>query len=361
MTAPRYARLASKALAVETSGRPPTPDERAQAIAAMQDAIVRKNRRRREMRFLLGAAAAAVVAGSMAGAHFFRRAAPPPVQARSVAPPAPSENVAMTEVTIVAHPIGAADIVVQRPLAPLAGGWSLGSGSRVVTTRAGRAVLAFSTGTNVEIEEASDLTVDRADARQELQLDSGAVDLRVAALAASERFLVHTTDADIEVRGTRFRVAVVPADAACGGGTATRVSVSEGVVVIRHAGVETSVRRGQQWPAGCVPSAAASVSPSSRAPAAPTALSTLAAQNDLFGQALAAKRSGDPSGAVARFDVFLAQYPSSPLVESAEVERMRILRDVDPALAAAAATRYLARYPSGFGRAQAAAILAENR
>ena len=81
----------------------------------------------------------------------------------------------------------------------------------------------------------------------------------------------------------------------------------------------------------------------------------------MFARAIAAKRAGDPSGAVAGFDRFLARYPGSPLAESATVERMRALRSIDPARAVAAARSYLARYPNGFAHAEAEAIVAGAR
>jgi hypothetical protein len=369
MTTPRYARLASKALMVEMAAAPPpSADQRARAILEMQNAIVARGRHRRRQRWLLGVAAAAAVAASVGGVARVvrtRQALPQAVQATAPAAPPPPESPAATDVTLVAHPVGSDEaVVVQRPLAPFAGGWTLSRGSRVVTTRAGRALLAFSTGTDVAVEEASDVTVGRVDASQELRIDSGAIDLHVAALAGAQRFLVRTSDAEVEVRGTRFRVAVVPVDAACGGGTATRVSVREGVVVVRHANSETRVGAGERGPAGCgspaAPAAASAVA-AGRVTTGPAPTSVLGEQNDLFSDALAAKRRGDSSGAIARFDEFLARYPSSPLVESAEIERMRILRSVDPGAARQAAKRYLARFPRGLGHAQAEAILAETR
>jgi hypothetical protein len=86
----------------------------------------------------------------------------------------------------------------------------------------------------------------------------------------------------------------------------------------------------------------------------------LAEQNDRFAEAIAAKRSGNASLAVVRFERFLATYPQSALAESAAVERMKLLAAADPARGAAAARQYLARYPAGFARAEAEAIVAEH-
>jgi hypothetical protein len=137
--------------------------------------------------------------------------------------------------------------------------------------------------------------------------------------------------------------------------------VSEGVVVVRHAGVESRVEAGQQWPSGCaqapVATRGSSGSSAARGPASPAPASSLGEQNDMFADAMSAKRRGDVGEAVADFDRFLSRYPSSQLAESATVERMRLLRSADPARATMAARQYLGRYPNGFARAEAETIL----
>jgi outer membrane protein assembly factor BamD (BamD/ComL family) len=78
----------------------------------------------------------------------------------------------------------------------------------------------------------------------------------------------------------------------------------------------------------------------------------------MFARAVADKRRGQNAQAIADFDRFMAKYPGSPLAESATVERMRLLRSSDHARALSAAKQYLARYPAGFARAEAEAIVA---
>ncbi|MDP9151771.1 MAG: hypothetical protein M3O36_17750, partial [Myxococcota bacterium] len=176
--------------------------------------------------------------------------------------------------------------------------------------------------------------------------------------------LVDTPDAEVEVRGTRFRVSIVPADASCGGGTVTRVLVTEGIVAVRYAGLETALTAGAQWPAGCASAATFTPPPPNATPRASVALRTGAAtasskltqQNDLFAEAVAAKRAGDTRGALAAFNRFLAGYPSSPLAESAAAERMRLLHAAFSPAAITAAKQYLARYPTGFAHAEAETI-----
>lgn len=214
---------------------------------------------------------------------------------------------------------------------------------------------------------------------QLVRLDAGSIELHVAKLAADRRFEVRTPDAEVEVRGTRFTVAIAPPDGQCGGGTVTRVVVTEGVVAVRFRGVEARVAAGEQWPGGCIRTAsvaalaavtsrrvvqsaplAAPVERPSLAPPPPPS-STLGEQNDRFAEAVAARRRGDAQAAVAAFDRFLSRYPSSPLVESATVERVRALAAIDPSRAASAARAYLAGYPEGFARAEAEAIVAGAR
>src|SRR5258708_6145377 len=81
------------------------------------------------------------------------------------------------------------------------------------------------------------------------------------------------------------------------------------------------------------------------APAAATTkharASDLAAQNDLFDEALATEHGGDPRGAVALLDRFLARYPASPLAENAQAERMKVLAKIDHERAREAARAYL--------------------
>lgn len=359
MSAPRYARLASTMLSRAGSGAPPAPDadDRAQAIAAIAEAIATAQRRRRVRRWSAASAAAAAIV--LTGVGGYRMAARPAPAA--LAPTAP-ESVTQ----IVAHPVsGGSSVVVSGAQAPLDDGRLLGPGSRVVTPANGSAMLSFSTGSTALLREGTDMTVAAEGAIQTLHLDVGSVELHVAKLAPDHRFIVATPDSEVEVRGTRFSVSVVAADPGCGAGTRTRVAVTEGVVTVRHGGVDDRVAIGEQWPRGCLRAAAASIAgpqPAISSPiaVAPSAGSTLADQNDLFAAAAVAKRRGDTRGAVAALDRFLAAYPASPLAESAAAERMRILRTGGRGRSLVAAKEYLARYPNGFAHSEAEAIAAEN-
>jgi ferric-dicitrate binding protein FerR (iron transport regulator) len=360
MSVPRYAWLVRKLYAgggALIAPPPPSYEDRARAIDAIAGAIATRARKRRARRW--GGAsfvAAAVVAGVFAGSWVGRA-------------PAHSAAAATAGPEIVAHPAaGGASVLASGAETPLVDGRSLAAGSRIVTPPGGRATLSFSTGTSVSLGEGADLTVGGDGSLERLRLAAGLVDLHVAKLRAGQRFVVDTADAEVEVRGTQFRVAVADPDPSCGDGTTTRVTVTEGVVTVRHAGTESRVAAGERWPATCgrasagadPPTDAASGARSSAKPAEgirAVSVSALAEQNDLFASGSAASRRGDVQGALTAFDRLVAKYPSCVLAESASVQRMRLRRTTAPAGAIVTAEQYLARYPTGFARAEAEAIL----
>ncbi|MGH7439272.1 MAG: FecR domain-containing protein [Polyangiaceae bacterium] len=363
MIAPRYASLARRLLVLRAETAPPSPPdvrERASSIAAIEDAIRASGRARRRQRWAFGLAAVAASAACVAGAARF---ASHHSVAASTAPGA-------QDIQIVAHAAaGGASLMVSGAQAPLVDGRAVASGSRIVTPPNGQATLSFSTGTTASLGPGADMSIQEEGGSQLLRLDGGSVDLHVAKLVAGQRFRVDTVDTEVEVRGTRFHVEVVDAATACAGGVVTRVAVSEGVVVVRHAGVEASVAAGDVWPKGCAdaggtaPGASAGTATGhgvrvARSPVeAPSRASDLAGQNDLFAQGKAAWRRGDGSGALAAYDHLLARYPGGQLAESAWVERMRVLRSIAPDRAPACAREYLARYPSGSARPEAEALV----
>ena len=358
MTIPFYARIAGRLLARQERATvpPPSPGDRAAAISAIERAIAARRRTRRRNRWLGGLAAAAALALVAGGAvHEMRH------RSQNVTSSQATQSHGPAEMQVVGYTVrGAASVVSSGGSAPLSERRMLPAGSRVVTPAGGRVMLAFATGTDVALGEAADMTIVDEGATQALRLDHGSLDLHVAKLSADQRFLVQTPDAEVEVRGTQFKVSLVSPDAACGAGTPTRVAVSEGVVVVRQAGVESRVEAGQQWPSGCTQAPVATRASGSSAPHGPSSVapaSSLGEQNDMFADAMAAKRRGDTGEALADFDRFLARYPASPLAESATVERMRLLRSADPGRAQAAARQYLGRYPNGFARAEAESIL----
>lgn len=383
MNAPRYAENASKVIAAARRGDGPSPtvEARAAAIVAIENALRAKRAAARRRR-TLGAVAAVAAAGVLAlGATKLHHASTPALAAPSA-----------TDITMVGHPTGAGATVegADHTAKPLVDGAHLARGSHVVAGEGG-VTLAFSTGTKLTMSEGAKLSLDGDGPAQIFGLGAGSVRAEVAKLVGQQRFVVRTTDTEVEVRGTVFQVSQVPPVASCGGGTPTRVVVTEGVVVVRHDGTESRVRAGESWPAGCgaaapvavapvVPAAPANLAPVERphtvVAQAPTPPSTprvktsdpvpasevnepsrLAEQNDLFQRGIASRRSGASSEAVAQFDELLRRYPGGPLTESAMVERMRALRPVDARRAADAARDYLKRYPSGFAKGEATTLV----
>jgi ferric-dicitrate binding protein FerR (iron transport regulator) len=353
VTAPRYAELAGKLFAREarSSVPPPEPGARTRAIAAIADAIGARARRRQMIRWSTGLSVAAAVA--LAALGVARHASHHETIAARPSTGGPQA------IQIVAHGVtGATSVLFSGAQAPLADESPVPQGSRLVTPANGRATLAFSTGTNVVVGEGSDMSLGGDGAHQVLHLSAGSIDLHVAKLTAQQRFVVGTSDAEVEVRGTRFHVSVVRPDPACGHGTPTRVAVTEGVVVVRHDGTEDRITAGQVWPSGCPASEAAgdALRPGVSLRAT-NAVSTLPERNALFERAVDAKNAGDVRGSVAGFEGFLARYPSGPLAEDSRIQIMRLLAKVSPSQAASAARQYLAEYPKGAARDEAEGII----
>lgn len=386
MNAPRYAENAAKVISTVRRGEGPAPtaESRTAAIVAIEQALRAKRaaaRRRRTLGVVFAVAAAGVLAIGATKLHH----APAPV---AMAPVAPA-----TDITMVGHPSGVGATVegADHRSTPLVDGAKLAHGSQVVAGAAGGVTLAFSTGTKLTMSEGAKLSLDGEGSQQIFGLSAGAVRAEVAKLVGAQRFVVRTADTEVEVRGTVFQVSHVAPVASCGGGTPTRVAVTEGVVVVRHEGVETRVRAGESWPAGCASAAPIGMAPApapTEAPSkvaerphapvsAPTPVvaaprarandpvpaselnepSRLAEQNDLFQRGIASRRGGAAVEAVSQFDELLRRYPGGPLTESAMVERMRALRTIDARRAADAARDYAKRYPNGFAKGEAVSLI----
>jgi ferric-dicitrate binding protein FerR (iron transport regulator) len=374
MTTPRslleVTRLLRDSVAeTESLGAIALPPGRDEAIARVATALrerARRGRRRRMVTALSLAAGLALVAGG--GALAVRHASSP----GGADAPSPGHLARLVDPT--------GDVTALREGRPAPSVGVLAEGTELRTT-VSEASMAFASGTQVTLGSASRVRLVEQTARKRFSLQEGSLFAKVAKLKADERFVVTTSDAEIEVRGTAFRVSVVQADPACGGGTPTRLEVSEGVVVVRHEGAEVRVAAGERWPS-CVaappvspaaaPSASAEparpASASLSAPSAParvagpsTGSSRLAEQNDLFDQAMREKRAGNPTGAMTLLERLLDGHPAGPLAESARVERMRLLASSDRAHAAAAARDYLGRHPHGFARDEAEALASGSR
>ena len=347
----------------------PTTEVRARALEAMLHAF--REQRAAVRRRRVGGVAIAIAAA--AAVVVFVIARPHPQKTAISTPPSPTVDVELTD-----HSGNVTVLHGDRP-ATLASSTPIAVDDRVHVGD-GSASIQLSTGTQVSLESQTDVTFSIGAPNQIVTLSGGAATFHVAKLSGGDRFLVRTSDAEVEVRGTRFRVAKVEGDAACGGGTTTRVTVLEGIVVVRDGKGSSDVPAGEEWPKGCATMGAAVAMPaptagndkaSATATASvptPTATATattgvapstsaLAEQNDLFTRALQEKKQGNAAAAVADLDALLAKYPGGPLSENAEVERMRLLHG---AAAVSAAKAYLAHHPQGYAHAEAEAIVASD-
>jgi hypothetical protein len=248
---------------------------------------------------------------------------------------------------------------------------------------------ASADGTELTLEPGGTLSVIELGPTRRFALTRGAVLAHVSKLGAGERFIIDTSDMEVEVHGTRFRVAVTPGPSSPHSvRTPTKVSVSEGVVAVSGATGQVFLFPGDEWPPADLP-VAPSVSPVGtdrvsgaraartrtwrRMPGTRPALAraddssatkegkgppaALQAQNDMFMNAVFAKRNGNDGEALRQFERFIRTYPNSTLAESAVVERMRLLSAKGAWAATAAAAEYLSRYPDGFARAEARRLL----
>lgn len=321
MTPFPYAERAARLLrAARARIRPHRSADPERAVAAVAEAIARAAARQRRRR----AAKVVGLAAAVSGAAALVATAP----WRSPMATAPASATAPRPRLVAGSGVRATLVSADGQLRSLPFGHTWASDERLQTD-ALPVTLAARDGTTVELAPRSDLKLLRADSEQWLRLGRGEIALHVAKLQAGQRFVVLTPDAEVEVRGTRFHVALAAPDESCGRGTPTRVVVDEGVVVVRSAAGEVRVPAGQRWPSGCAaprlssPPAVVTRRPP-RPPAAPPA-STLATENDLFGAALRAERSGDRTEAAHLLDVLLTRFPQSPLRDSAQRARARVM------------------------------------
>lgn len=372
---------------------PSVPKDKRRMVAAVEEALRARTRRRARVRSIVGAAVgAAALLALVSGGALWRRGSESNAARTGAAQAARALTVLGTGNDANGDVISGDSRHLQ-----LQRGMALEVGVRVVASPSGELSFGTAQGTLLALEPRGDITVTEAGSTQRFALRSGAVRARVARLSAGERFLIDTADAEIEVHGTAFRVAVVAADPRCGNGTTTRVSVSEGIVSVRAGGRESRVHPLGAWPEGCamVPGSSpttmhaappepatvaaradraartGSLAPLARsAPTSPSATpavaipaipaSDLAAQNDLFAAAVEAKKEGRRSEAVRLFGKLVSENPLGPLLESATVQRMKLLAAIDAQVGARAAADYLARFPSGFARPDAEKLVARS-
>jgi hypothetical protein len=357
----RYAFKAARLLAGQRQGvaplaaEPATDTRRDALVAAMALAIAEKTRRRRILR---ASAVGLALAASVALVVGLKRN------------PGGSANHTIPGF-FVEHEIGRDNQLVRggamQPLPDLA---AIVAGDAIRSGELGGATLAAGSGTRITLGGGSHLRADELAATRRFTLLAGQLDAQVAKLGAGERFIVDTPDGEVEVRGTRFTVAVADSAPACAGlGPVSTVKVSEGAVAVRFASGQLLLHPGDVWTAPCptgqapgakatravpvpaavepapTPARPAVRRPATTHPAMATtahrelaaegpeaqpmegapAASSLAAQNDLFQAALAAERMGQSDVAIGKLDELLRRFAHGPLGESARAERTRIL------------------------------------
>lgn len=369
MNTPRYAAGAAKLIARHLPRATPEGLERERSVATIGRAMLARSRRRRwlGMGGALSVAAALLLVVKLAGPYW----QPDQTSARVLISASPSGQGAALQ---------AGELAL--PLSPRA---ALEAGQQIQTPADGGATLQFSTGTSMTLAGATAFRVERQGAVEHFSLQRGELSAQVAKLTHGQRFIVTTPDAEIEVRGTRFRLSVLAQSASCGVGGRTRLEVSEGVVEVRASGRVIDVKAGQHWPLDCgieaapgadpvalpAPTDAAAPPPKLVADATNTTTpsdegerkreraSALAAANDLFAEGVAKRRQGDVGGALRAYEELWARFPRSALAENALVERMRLLASLGDPAKVAEAKRYLARYPKGFAVNEARGFAAE--
>ena len=366
MNIPRFASAAAKLLRASLPDEEPVLGDRARGIATIERAMhARARKRRLRWSAAVFASAAAVFALVWTG--------------RQLRLPGKEADLVSIDVSPAGR--GAALRAGDHSLA-LPERHELGSGQQIETPSDGGASLSLSTGTAMTLAGNTSFRVDSQGRTEHFSLQRGELTAHVAKLGADERFIIATPDAEVEVRGTRFRLRVVNPEGECGAGSRTRLEVSEGIVEVRALGATVNVTAGQHWPSDCsepdsgsprdlagtTPATDASVGHPTMAGARPPTASAerpssartaaehasdLAQQNDLFAQAVALRRQGDAAGALRAYQALLSRFPSSPLAEDALVGRMRVLSSSGDPRARAEAGLYLARYPKGFALKEA--------
>ena len=367
MNVPRYAAIAAKLLQKQLPASVPVQGERERGLATIEQAMRARSNRRRVWAIASLAAAASVLLTTGLVGHWRGREA----------------QGALVSIRVSPAGEGAALHVANRN-EPLTEAAALSSGQRIETPDGGGASLRLSTGTSMSLSGGTSFRVDSHGAIERFSLQRGELSAHVAKLGPGRRFIVGTPDAELEVRGTRFRAQVLPHAEPCGSRMRTRLTVTEGVVEVRRDGVTSRIGAGQHWPTDCAASVASRTEPqppqqpARPLPAAPAVegkpsshiasnslpntsekSSALTRQNDLFAEGVALRRQGDVGAALRAFQELITRFPTSPLAENAMVERIRLLSARHDPRARTEAAAYLKRYPNGFALNEARQLLVE--
>jgi hypothetical protein len=361
---PDYAALASAALKRRASDARLREFSRDQGIGVVANAMAERRRRRRALRGFLAGGLLASAAGI---ALYLGVGSPRPETHAACAGPGCGVGHIRVDGAVSEH--------------------RLEHGQSVVAGQGRATVVEFGTGTKITLKDQGELVYREDTAVQRFGLVRGAAHLVVAKLSNGQRFVVDTEDAEVEVRGTVFDVAVTLGPPECP--RRTSVAVTEGAVEVRSRGKKLVLHPGDTWEGDCAPAEKAAdvarapsrvAKKAAAAPATPTAPSgtevvtsiaepqqsakdaaaesSLNEQNDLYAAATAARKQGDGARALTLYDRLIERFPRSPLAESASVERIRLLKRLSPERAEGDARRHLSRYPQGFASVELRALLA---
>jgi ferric-dicitrate binding protein FerR (iron transport regulator) len=261
--------------------------------------------------------------------------------------------------------------------------WAWRGGAPSSASVAG-AVTSARTETTVQPSEGARFSRQTTPEADVVTLDAGTLDVAVKKLAPGERFTVRTSDAEVEVRGTRF--SVVAQD-----GKLMAVTVREGRVEVRRLEGTLVLDPGDEWRTDVVdppaqaeqsparveepaprendePAAPSSAAPVQRAPiAAPRvsgtaksmagASATGAGSSAAFREGVRRMEQGDYGAAAEGLKKFADSNPNDARAEDAAfLAVLSLQRAGRRAEAAEAARRYLAAFPDGYRRAEAKAI-----
>lgn len=221
----------------------------------------------------------------------------------------------------------------------------LGDPGEIETAAAGSAELLTSAGLGLNLGAATRVSLSGlvgAPAVNQVDLRQGLLTCSVPHLHEGQRFSVQTPDARVVVHGTVFSVRV---DANRAHGVETCVEVTDGVVIVQHAGHETALNAGDRWGCDSSAPAAASAAVESKSEPEPVPVresgvserrpiahgsaraaerGTLGDESRLLQDALAAERVGQPERAQSLLNQLFARYPNSPLTSEARRASARI-------------------------------------
>ena len=238
---PAYSRLAAQVLKRRPAETSMWSSSRDAAVANIAQAIAERAHRVRRRRILLRWASLAAAAGLMLGLSVMgaSQLAEPVFSAGAECPGGPP----CTAPQLASWHVGRFR------------GHEFGPGQAVVSGPGEHSAIEFPTGTKVTVQENTKLDYQPSPSTQRFRLARGRLHLSVAKMRLGQRLVVQTPDAEVEVHGTVFAVAVAPRMDGCHA-SRTRVSVEEGVVEVRADGQSHRLSAGASWPPPC------SVSPS---------------------------------------------------------------------------------------------------